>query len=920
MAGGRKGRRKPGHGGPGENEVASYGQNTMAADAGREKTAETGDIEAEQWLNPFRIGRPVTPVISHRQNVADPSGSQFSHGLPRGEPIRAVPVQAVPVEGAPVQGVPVQIWHEPPPDETWQHHGQRPAVEPERGDGRDLRGELWAARGEPDGYLPGDSAIHGNDYGPQAYYMDVPGPSPGGYPARGYYGGRRPGPDERGSSIRGGNPSGYGSARVYRGRDSYPPAGPGRDEGHPGYQGFSPGDAYGPRDGHGRPGYPPPAYGPPGGYGPPGEYGPPGSDARRGRGAAGGRDPGQSDYGRRGRDVRPAGHGSPDSYGSQAGYVRPDGYAPPSGYRTAGDPGRLLPDGQAARYRPGYQAEDSFAPDYDAPPPRYGPRGYGRWSGPGNPRDQQTEYGPPPGYRGRPGHGAADAYGPDPGYRPITGYGQPGQRAQVPHDQYGRRNQSRADDGDREQLPRRARQGYGPSDAQSVAEEPWRRDLRRPGAPDMPADPARQRPPAESAWDGRSRRLDGYGQQSRPQPAPGDRFWDPGDAATYDAGGVRRGYDRRLRAAYGPGDAASRGQRQWRDPGPDPSADVAASSRGRAEADRSVRQGPRPGASAGPARKIALPAALPPGPSTSAESGNTKATGSGTPATSTSAGSAGSRERQAHPDPAIPAGTASPQLAGGSGGPRPAAALVTAATPPSPTGTVPPAASTLPQPVRVTQPASADPCGYDVVSPDAETTPMAVILGDSPPVTDDAASPQRAAGRPIAEQRSVDLRPESTPAVSATGPRMRGPFEPANNLAPPPAAPPTPQSAVQPASASTASAWAGSLSAGSGARAGVAGRPGVGANGSDSPEPGAASAGSAELARSAETAESAESAGLAASAKMDQIKDLYLTAEAIGEDALDRHFQLVSDRQRQLIREYFNQAIPGQAEAGDVTS
>jgi hypothetical protein len=42
-------------------------------------------------------------------------------------------------------------------------------------------------------------------------------------------------------------------------------------------------------------------------------------------------------------------------------------------------------------------------------------------------------------------------------------------------------------------------------------------------------------------------------------------------------------------------------------------------------------------------------------------------------------------------------------------------------------------------------------------------------------------------------------------------------------------------------------------------------------------------------------------------AKMDQIKDLYLTAEAIGEDALTEHFQQVSERQRQLIREYFDQ-------------
>jgi hypothetical protein len=44
-------------------------------------------------------------------------------------------------------------------------------------------------------------------------------------------------------------------------------------------------------------------------------------------------------------------------------------------------------------------------------------------------------------------------------------------------------------------------------------------------------------------------------------------------------------------------------------------------------------------------------------------------------------------------------------------------------------------------------------------------------------------------------------------------------------------------------------------------------------------------------------------------AKMDQIKDLYLTAEAIGDDALAEYFQQVSERQRQLIREYFDQAV-----------
>jgi hypothetical protein len=45
------------------------------------------------------------------------------------------------------------------------------------------------------------------------------------------------------------------------------------------------------------------------------------------------------------------------------------------------------------------------------------------------------------------------------------------------------------------------------------------------------------------------------------------------------------------------------------------------------------------------------------------------------------------------------------------------------------------------------------------------------------------------------------------------------------------------------------------------------------------------------------------------SAKMEQIKDLYLTAEAIGEDALDQHFQQVSEKQRELIREYFDQVV-----------
>jgi hypothetical protein len=52
----------------------------------------------------------------------------------------------------------------------------------------------------------------------------------------------------------------------------------------------------------------------------------------------------------------------------------------------------------------------------------------------------------------------------------------------------------------------------------------------------------------------------------------------------------------------------------------------------------------------------------------------------------------------------------------------------------------------------------------------------------------------------------------------------------------------------------------------------------------------------------------------AASAKLEQIKDLYLTAEAIGEDALDKHFDQVSQRQRELIQEFFDRSRPAGGE------
>jgi len=53
-----------------------------------------------------------------------------------------------------------------------------------------------------------------------------------------------------------------------------------------------------------------------------------------------------------------------------------------------------------------------------------------------------------------------------------------------------------------------------------------------------------------------------------------------------------------------------------------------------------------------------------------------------------------------------------------------------------------------------------------------------------------------------------------------------------------------------------------------------------------------------------------------AEAKLDQLKDLYLTAEAIGEDALDKHFDQVSQRQRELIKELFQRSNSSGPDAG----
>jgi hypothetical protein len=58
--------------------------------------------------------------------------------------------------------------------------------------------------------------------------------------------------------------------------------------------------------------------------------------------------------------------------------------------------------------------------------------------------------------------------------------------------------------------------------------------------------------------------------------------------------------------------------------------------------------------------------------------------------------------------------------------------------------------------------------------------------------------------------------------------------------------------------------------------------------------------------------EGADEMSHARARKLEQIKDLYLTAEAIGEQNVDKHFDQLLARQRELISEYFRQPAAAQ--------
>ena len=73
-------------------------------------------------------------------------------------------------------------------------------------------------------------------------------------------------------------------------------------------------------------------------------------------------------------------------------------------------------------------------------------------------------------------------------------------------------------------------------------------------------------------------------------------------------------------------------------------------------------------------------------------------------------------------------------------------------------------------------------------------------------------------------------------------------------------------------------------------------------------DPGSAEAAVPEGARPDEIPGNAQDTEMAHARKLEQIKDLYLTAEAIGEANVDKHFDHLLAQQRELISEYFRQS------------
>ncbi|MDR2988323.1 MAG: hypothetical protein LBV34_26165, partial [Nocardiopsaceae bacterium] len=516
MAGGRKGRRKPGQGEPGQNDPRD-GTGPQPGQRGRESAAGTGDAEAEQWLNPFRIGRPVTPVISSRRPAAGPPGTgpagsgaePGSHGSAPAEPIVARPVYAEPVQVEPMRSdmprqvwhdaePPGQIWHDPEPGQDWQQPAQLPppTLRLNPGEGYEPADGEWP---NATGYQGGYGPAH-DDQGGYGQYT--------GYDPRG---GRQARRQQRGPWA----PPGQVMPNEALGPGGLPIREPRRHDERDG-DGWGPGPGYGPGQAGGR--------GSPDGYGGQASFGAPvrpdgrrRPDIQNGPPAPvrAGRAPGSGPPGNAGSQggfgTRRRG-GGPRDFAGQSGYG-PDGYGGQPSHHYGGPPSHGFggppeygydgPNGNAERV--GYDGPGGYGPRGD----RFGPAGSGPDTSYGPGRAQPGGFGPPDGrYRGSRGRQANGDHVDGPGYG--NGYGPPNGRSAPAG--YGRA------------------EGYGGQTPHGVR--------RRPG-PGGPAGgfqvPGGQVPRRE--WRPGSGGPDGYVQGRAPEQEHGwDRRAQPGSAAGHPAG------------------------------------------------------------------------------------------------------------------------------------------------------------------------------------------------------------------------------------------------------------------------------------------------------------------------------------------------------------------------------------------------
>jgi hypothetical protein len=552
---------------------------------------------------------------------------------------------------------------------------------------------------------------------------------------------------------------------------------------------------------------------------------------------------------------QPDGYQVPEAHGPWRGA---DGHAPASGYqRDAG----YRPAGDY-RAEPGYPPEAGYGPafHYD-PQPGYRGEDYPSPEGYRRGYQHSGEAGPANGYPAGVRQFADNGFRPDEydSYGQVAGNGRRGNRYSGP-----------GYEGDARYRPP---DGYGyaspgdyPADGYRSAggyEQP-RGFQQQPGWP--PGGPSQP-------WPGPAYQ-DGYQPGGRPPPG----------GASADYGYASRPWQR---GGYEPG------QRPWDDP-----------------------QGARDGEQQGGAvagRETAVQPVRPKGPPAALPAG---------PADETSAG-----EARAEVGSVADEGGAAEPVAE-------AAAVAATADVASPTGTRPPPAAELPSVVPPLRPsrslAQSEPeprkpaqneSPGDSVGADDDTAPLPVIVVDS---SGEAVAPAVAPVAPVIAD-PVDGGEDSGRACEPEAGRVRDPFEPFDRT-------PADRAAADRAGADrdvadrTAMpgmaqlAWEQRRSA---ARTSA---------GLDGPVPKAAVPSPARVAAPLPVRKPATSRPAAPSpaetpaetpaeilvetsgeppgtAKLEQIKDLYITAEAIGEDALDQHFQQVSERQRELIREYFDQVV-----------